>query len=111
MKNEFSKKEQPCTIHSVKGSFFFQIGEKVIYDGLIATIEGRWLSTNNTPQYDLVSDIDNELTCSAPEAKCEPFHNQEIDESPALSLAYLESKRIQNLGESLTDKNFRDGNH
>ncbi len=89
----------------------FKIGDKVIYDGLVGIIESVPSYPNGSIHYDLVSEEDPELTCSAKHEDCTLYNGEEIDQESRLGLATLENRRIQNMGESLTDKFFRDGNH
>ena len=89
----------------------FKKGDKVIYKGLIGIIEKLTTSYAGTIMYSLVAEEDEEMTCTADEKECEKYIDQEVDQSEALGIAKLESAAIANLGESLTDKNFRDGNH
>lgn len=88
----------------------YKTGDRVVYKGLNATVDYETVNTNGDFMVGLTADSDDELTCTAMESECEPF-DAELDESEALSNAYLVSKRMQMLGESLTDKHFRDGNH
>lgn len=90
----------------------FEIGQRVIYEGLIAVIESKdTYYADGRPCYGLVAEEDEELTCTADEEKCELYIDQEIDQNEALFMANLESKRIQNMVGGLTDKYFRDGCH
>lgn len=90
----------------------FKIGDKVIYDGLVATVESKsTYAISNKPCYGLVADEDNEMTCTAGEDECEPYDGGEIDQSERLSQARFESAVIANRVDGLTDKYYRDGCH
>ena len=89
----------------------FKIGQKVIYEGLIATIESRGTYFNDKPCYGLFAEENEELTCTADEEKCELYTEQEIDQSEALFAANMSSIAIRGTVENLTDKHFRDGCH
>jgi len=88
----------------------FKIGEKVIYEGLIATVESCGEYFNGKPSYGLVAVENTELFCTADETKCEPYNEgDEIDQSEALRSAQLHSAHIQNMVGGITDKFFREG--
>jgi hypothetical protein len=93
----------------------FKVGDTVVYAGLQATVESiSPVYSYNYWLLSLVSVEDEELTCTANECECEPFNSDIFDtdlSEQMLADARLESCRIQNLGDSLTDKYFRDGNH
>lgn len=91
--------------------YIFNIGERVIYDGLIAIIEDVGIDTNGNATYNLIAEKDDELTCTAKECNIEKYQNQDIDQDVTLEDAYFYSNAIANLGNNLTDKNFRDRNH
>ncbi len=89
----------------------FKEGDRLLYDGIIGVVESK--STNGVfNSYGLVSEINEELTCTAKESECElVLDDTEIDQSEGIAMANLSSQRISNIGDSLTDKYFRDGNH
>jgi len=90
----------------------FKKGDRVLYQGLIGIVIGRWKSTDKKNSYDLISEENEELTCSARESECElVLQDDEIDQSEALVMASLASKRITNMVGGLTDSHFRDGCH
>jgi len=89
----------------------FKKGDKVICQGLIGEVYDLSETCYGVPTLNLVSIEDEELTCTARECDCELYEGQDVDQSEALSDAYLSSMAIRNMGESLTDKYFRDGNH
>ncbi len=90
----------------------YSIGQKVVYEGLIAVIEDRSEYVDGNPCYSLVAVSDKELSCTADERKCEPYNEgDEVDEYPALQEAKNASALITKMGDCLTDKYFRDGNH
>lgn len=93
----------------------FKVGDKVVYDGLLAIIDrispvynyAFWLLS-------LTSVEDEEMTCTAKESECRLYDEPTFDtklQRRKLSEARYESHRIMMIGESLTDKYFRDGNH
>lgn len=87
----------------------FNIGDKVIYQGLIATIETRdTYAISGLPCYSIVSDLDKELTCTAPETECEAYDGQDVDQLPALAEAAYSSQRIAAIADSVTDKHIGD---
>jgi hypothetical protein len=84
---------QPCQ---------FNVGDRVVYAGLEAIVDR--ISPVFSYEYwllSLTSVEDEEMTCTAKESECEQYNAD----------AQYESLHIQMLGESLTDKNFRDGCH
>lgn len=90
----------------------YKIGDKVIYDGLIATVESQsTYAISNEPCYGIVSDEDSELTCTVGEDECELYKGEEIDQSERLRKARFESAAIDYLVNSITDKYYRDGCH
>ena len=89
----------------------FEVGQKVIYEGLIATIESKSNYVNGKPCYGLVAEENEELSCTADEEKCELYTNQEINQSEALFAADMSSSAIRGTFGNLTDKHFRDGCH
>ena len=89
----------------------FEVGQKVIYEGLIAIIESKSNYVNGKPCYDLVAEENEELSCTADEEKCELYIDQEIDQSEALFVADMSSIAIRRAVGNITDKHFRDGCH
>jgi hypothetical protein len=89
----------------------FEVGQRVIYEGLIAIIEKRWNTTDGKPFYSLVAEENKELSCSAQEEKCELYIDQEIDQSEALFAADMAGLAIMGTVGKLADKYFRDGCH
>lgn len=90
----------------------YEIGDKVVYDGLIATVEGKsTYAISNKPCYSLVAVEDEEMTCTAGEDECEPYNGEPFDQSERLDQARFESSMIAHRVDRLTDKYFRDGNH
>ena len=89
----------------------FEIGQKVIYDGLIGIIESRSTYVDDTFCYGLIAQEDNEMSCTAPERECELYIDQEIDQREALLQAKASSIAIQGTVGNITDKYFRDGSH
>lgn len=104
MKNK--EQMQPCK---------FKVGDQVVYRNLVANIDR--ISPVFSYEYWLLcltSVEDEEMTCTAKESDCEIYAEITFDpelSEIALTDARFESKRLQRLGESLTDKYFRDGNH
>lgn len=92
----------------------YKIGEKVVYDGLIGIVTGlceySWIG-KEVVGYHLEAEENRELSSTVTEDEVQPYNGEEIDQESRLSEANIDSLRIRNLGESLTDKNFRDGNH
>jgi hypothetical protein len=89
-----------------------KVGDFVVYDGLIGCIESISPSISGDHKLlSLVSVEDPELTCTAPDNKCTPYHGEEIDQSEALNNAYAESIAIQGTVGRITDKHLRDGCH
>ena len=92
-------------------NFKFKEGDRVLYEGLIGVVESaeHYGGTNN---YGLVSEVNEELTCTAKEAECElVLEDDEIDQSEGLANANYASQRIQNMVGGMTDKYYRDGCH
>lgn len=90
----------------------FQIGDTVIYDGLLANVDRISKTVYHDITLDLTALENEDLTCTAMADKCEQYtEGEEIDQSEALFEAEMASKRIQNIAGGLTDKYFRDGNH
>ena len=89
----------------------YEIGQKVIYEGLIAIIESKSTYVNGNPCYGLVAEENEELSCTADEAKCELYIDQEIDQGKALFAADMSSIAIRGTVGKITDKYFRDGCH
>lgn len=90
----------------------FKIGDKVVYDGLVATVESQsTYAISNKPCYGLVADEDSEMTCTAGENECEPYSGEEIDQSERLSQARFESAVIAHRVDSITDKYYGDGSY
>ena len=97
---------------SSQGVYKFEVGDKVIYDGLVATIEDRsTYAVSNKPCYGLVADEDNEMTCTAGEDECEPYDGKEFDQSDRINQAKFESAVISHRVDRITDKYYRDGCH
>jgi hypothetical protein len=87
-------------------------GDRVLYDGLVGIVEDVYETYAGTPQLSLVSELDEEITCSADTDKCELLtEDQEIDQESALNEARFNSELIRFQVDRLTDKYFRDGNH
>lgn len=91
----------------------FKIGDKVIYDGLVATVEGLTeTAIGALPMLELVSTEDSEMTCTAMEDECESYNEDElIDQEERLRIARRESYLIARKVDGITDKYYRDGNH
>lgn len=89
----------------------FEVGQKVIYEGLIAIIESKSNYVNGKPCYGLVAEENEELSCTADEEKCELYIDQEIDQREALFAADMSSIAIRVTVGNITDKHFRDGCH
>jgi hypothetical protein len=90
----------------------YQIGDKVVYDGLVGIVESISESaSSNLPMVSLVSEVDSEISCTAMESECQPYDGRVIDQQEALNEAYNAGFHIRNMGGRLTDKYFRDGNH
>ena len=89
-------------------NFKFEIGQKVIYEGLIGIIESRAIYPSGIAHYGLVAELDSEMTCTAAEGECELLDNQEIDQSEAMSEAKASSNRIMGMVDSITDKYIGD---
>lgn len=89
----------------------FEIGQKVVYEGIIGIIETKGSYVDGRPSYGLVAEEDKELSCTADESKCELYVDQEIDQEPALNEAKFNPSVIMHSVGNLTDKHFRDGNH
>ena len=92
-------------------NFKFKEGDRVLYEGLIGVVES--CSSNGTfNSYGLVSEVNEELTCTAKESECElVLEDDEIDQSEGLENANYASQRIQNMVGGMTDKYYRDGCH
>lgn len=90
-------------------SFKYNIGDKVIYDGLVAIIESQsTYAISGKNCYGLVSEENNELSCTGAEDKCEPYDDEEFDQSERLSDAQFESHLIRMKVDSITDKYIGD---
>ena len=89
----------------------FEVGQKVIYDGVVGIIESRSVYLNGKHYYGLIAEADEQMSCTADEDKCELFAGQEIDQREALLRAYINSAAIQETVSQITDKHFRDGCH
>lgn len=90
----------------------FNIGDKVVYDGLIATVESQsTYAISGDPCYGLVSDENLELSCTGDEKLCERYDGETFDQSGRLETASLESDLIAMKVDNITDKYFRDGEH
>lgn len=91
--------------------FKFKEGDRLLYEGIIGVVESK--SSNGVfNSYGLVSEINEELTCTAKESECELVsEDDDIDQSEGIAMANLSSQRIQNMVEGMTDKYYRDGNH
>ena len=107
MEEEKTKAEMvPCA---------FEVGDKVVYKDILATIDR--ISPVFSYEYwllSLTSVEDEEMTTTAPESECQLYTEDDFDadaQSEALLLAKINSNRIQNMVDGLTDKYFRDGNH
>lgn len=92
-------------------NFKFKEGDRVLYEGLIGVVES--CSSNGIHNsYGLVSEVNEELTCTAKETECElVLEDDEIDQSEGLANANFASQRIQNMVGGMTDKYYRDGCH
>ncbi len=89
----------------------YEIGDKVVYDGLVAEIESKdTYAGSGKPCYGLVAVEDEEMTCTAGEDKCEPYDGEPIDQSERLDQARFESSVIAQRVDMVTDKYSRDGN-
>ena len=85
----------------------FNIGQKVVYDGLLAEVESQSNYTDGRNCYGLVCLEDSELTCTADEDKCDIYDEaEELDQSKALSEAHDSSRRIAGMVDRITDKYF-----
>jgi len=84
----------------------FNINDKVIYDGLVATIESRDFYVSGTPCYGLVSDENPEFTCTAGEDEVEPHDGSDIDQTERLRQAQRDSDHIAFEVDSITDKYY-----
>ena len=89
----------------------FEVGQKVIYEGLIGIIESRSTYVNGKPCYGLIAEENEELSCTADEERCELYIGQEIDQGEALFTADMSSMAIRGTVGKITDKYFRDGCH
>jgi hypothetical protein len=89
----------------------FEIGQKVIYEGLIGIIETKSTYVDGRPSYGLVAEQNSEISCTADEQKCELYTGQEIDQREALLTDDYNSARILGTVGKITDKYFRDGCH
>lgn len=92
-------------------AYKYNIGDRVVCDGLIGIVESRNIHVSGENGYGLVSEEDEEITCTAMESKIDLCTEDEIDQSEALSSARLNSERIRNTIGRMTDKYFRDGSH
>lgn len=89
----------------------FEIGQKVIYEGLIGIVESQSTYVDGRPSYGLIAEEDSEMSCTADEDKCELYTDQDIDQTDAISEARFNSSSIQRLVGNIADKYFRDGCH
>lgn len=90
----------------------FNIGDKVVYQGIIGVIENQSEYMDGRPSYGLVACEDSEMSCTADESICEPYNDgDEVDQDQALRDARFNSFKVMSLVDSVTDKYFRDGNH
>ncbi len=87
----------------------YRVGDEVIYQGLIATVDTVSETFAGELTVGLIAKSDPELTCTAKEADCEPYDGEEYDED--FSPIRANNLRIANMVDRLTDKHFRDGNH
>lgn len=92
-------------------TYKFEIGQRVIYEGLIGIIESRSTYCNGTNCYGLISEEDTELSCTADEEKCTLYTDQEINQKESLLSAHANAIAIMGAVGKITDKYFRDGNH
>jgi len=95
----------------IKNEHKFEVGQRVIYEGLIAIIESKGNYVNGKPCYWLVSEENEDLSCTADEEKCELYIDQEIDQREALFAADMSYIAILNTVGNITDKHFRDVCH
>lgn len=89
----------------------FKVGDEVIYQDLIGIVEALSETVYGVPTVALVSKANRDLSCTAREVDCDLYDGDDFDETKGLSSAYYGTARIENLVNSVTDKNFRDGNH
>lgn len=78
----------------------FKVGQKVVYDGLIATIESLGIYFDGELNYSIISEENSELTCTAREEKCELYNGEELDQTERLFQADSDSLRIQHVARS-----------
>ena len=88
----------------------YKKGDRVLYQGLIGIVQELTETTYGVPTVALMSEENNDLTCTAREIECEEIP-EDLDQTEGLRSAYYGTKRIENMVDGLTDKHFRDGNH
>ena len=92
----------------MENNYKFEVGQKVIYRGLVGVIEDRCTYTNGSFGYSLVAELDSEMTCTAKEEECEMYVDQEIDQEENMMRAQMESRRIMGMVDGITDKYIGD---
>jgi hypothetical protein len=85
----------------------FEIGQQVVHDGLVATIENRWANESGN-HYGLIAIEDSEMSCTASEPEIEAYDGEEIDQSDRLDQARFESGLIAHRVDRITDKYIGD---
>ena len=76
----------------------YKVGDKVVYDGLIAKIYSTSTYTiSGKPCYSLEAEEDPELSCTVGEDDIEPYVDQELDQQKRLLEARIDSTRTRNI--------------
>ena len=87
----------------------FNIGDRVVYDGLIAKIyDVDKIAGTDRDLYALESEENSEMTCSATEEGIELYSGQELDQEQRLADARFDSAVIARKIDRITDKYIGD---
>lgn len=84
----------------------WNIGDKCVYDGLVATVESvdHIAGHPDIIILSLVADEDKEMTCTVRATECESYSGTAFDQSERLDQARSDSRAIARSVDVLTDK-------
>jgi len=88
----------------------YKVGDKCVFDGLVATIEGVDHVAGHPERIllSLVADEDKEMTCTVTVDEVTPYTYEKIDQSERLKQARHDSDMIAARVDGLTDKYIGD---
>jgi len=89
----------------------FEEDDRVVYDGLVAIVD-RVNTHGGRISYDLTSDVDPELTCTANEVDCEKYDcDNDLEQENTLKRIGINNRLMTQRIASTTYKHLRDGTH